>query len=191
MPSCNKRSETMDTLVSARSQKLKSSWDREAALFSLTKKSSTHERLYGDATGEKRTARAMRERERRSRWREEPLVKPEGYKVAVQELEEGIYSRRPTAREVGFKPKETVECRGRDGTHGGDLSKKKADFGAGHPMWSPYYRPKGKDSEGESKIRAKVSQASNNTNPHTKIEILRHFAMMRPRSAIRESHRSD
>jgi hypothetical protein len=29
------------------------------------------------------------------------------------------------------------------------VSKKKADFGSGHPMWSPYYRPTGKTSDGK------------------------------------------
>ena len=82
----------MDSLISARAPKLKSSWDREQALFSMkTSRSSTHDRLYADAQGAKRTARALRARERARQYRPEPKVKPEGYEGQMREFESKLW----------------------------------------------------------------------------------------------------
>ncbi|GMH71069.1 hypothetical protein TrRE_jg11124 [Triparma retinervis] len=136
----------MEVLVAARAPKSKSTWDRQNALASIQSRSQAHERLYGDANGPKRNARSIRERERISMARPPPSSKPEGYALMLTSPM-GFSSRRE--ERVKYKEKGELTARGRDMNAAENMSKKKADFGSGHPMWSPYYRPTGKTEDGK------------------------------------------
>ncbi|GMH72177.1 hypothetical protein TrST_g776 [Triparma strigata] len=136
----------METLTAARPSKFKSTWDREASLQQIRAGSATHQRLYDDATGPKRNARATREREKIAKSRPPPPCKPEGYELMTNRPEMFKESQK---RAVKFTHREPATARGRDMALAAAMSKKKADFGSGHPMWSPYYRPTGKTEDGK------------------------------------------
>lgn len=177
-----------ECMMPARPSKEKSAWDRDASLASLTGRSPTVDRLYGDAKNPPRNAKALRAREKiavsaaspiapvprpqptpplsRLTYRlispachavltptphqsyvPPPSCKPEGYELMTSRPEMFNSSRgRETARYTSRGP-ETARVRDMGAEAG--VSKKKADFGSGHPMWSPYYRPTGKTSDGK------------------------------------------
>ena len=133
----------MDSLLAARPGKSRSAFDRPSHVtsFLTVPPSAAHERLYGDSLAPgQRSARAGRDRERKAAFRPTPNVRPEGLDLI---LERPDYFKE-TAREEKFKEKAKETARGRDDAANPKMSKKKADFGGGHPMWSPYYSPTGK-----------------------------------------------
>ncbi|GMI38263.1 hypothetical protein TeGR_g4276 [Tetraparma gracilis] len=136
-----------ECMMPARPSKEKSAWDRDASLASLTGRSPTVDRLYGDAKNPPRNAKALRAREKIASYVPPPSCKPEGYELMTSRPEMFNSSRgRETARYTSRGP-ETARVRDMGAEAG--VSKKKADFGSGHPMWSPYYRPTGKTSDGK------------------------------------------
>ncbi|GMI17933.1 hypothetical protein TrLO_g10572 [Triparma laevis f. longispina] len=140
----------METLTAARAPKLKSTWDRDASLTEIRAGSATHQRLYSDATGPKRNARATRERENIAKSRPPPPSKPEGYELMTNRPEMFNESKKRAVKYTERGPDHpSLTARGRDMALAAAMSKKKADFGSGHPMWSPYYRPTGKTEDGK------------------------------------------
>ena len=140
-----------ESLVAARPSKTKSNWDRDQALASVrTGSSAAVNRLYGDAHNPKRNARALRQREAISSYVPPPKSKPEGYELMTNrpEMFSSMASSR-SQRSIKYTERGKETARGVDMSEMKAKSAKKVDFGGGHPMWSPYYRPTGRTADGK------------------------------------------
>jgi hypothetical protein len=140
-----------ESMIAARPSKMKSTWDRNAALSNLrNSQSEAVDRLFGDASNPPRNAKAIRMREAVAAYQPPPAVKPEGYEMMTNrpEMFQSLASSR-SARSVRYTARGAETARVRDMPQEKGMSKKKADFGSGHPMWSPYYRPTGRTADGK------------------------------------------
>jgi len=97
-------------------------------LAAITARSATHERLYGDASGPKRNAKAIRERERISMTRPVVACKPEGYSMTMTSPM-GYTMRRE--EKIKYQAKGPITARGRDMDALAAASKKKVRRGRG------------------------------------------------------------
>jgi hypothetical protein len=148
----------VDILVPARTQKLKSSWDRDAAIHkvnaetSRTRSNTQFDRLYEDS--HRPTPRTARAEKKRTEFLQSQLKytsklddqRPEGFvkdKNGDMVRTQSAAARSTLTERRKFAYKDELTARGNDMFANEANSKKKADFGSGHPMWSPYYRPSG------------------------------------------------